>query len=63
MDEEIIETVVEDQKEDNIPLEVKILNHPKKEKTVFDIVEDEEYDDLRITKEQVEEFENGDSPG
>ncbi len=42
------------------PLEVKIVNHPEKEKKVFDSVEDDEYDDLRITKEQVEEFEKED---
>ncbi len=37
------------------PMEVKIINHPDKEK---DHKEDAEYDDLFLSGEDIEEFEN-----
>ncbi len=41
------------------PLEVKIVNHPKDKKGDYDSVDDAMYDDLAITKEEVKEFEDG----
>ncbi len=38
------------------PLEVKVIPEPEKEEP-----EDVEYDDIKITKEEIEEFENGES--
>ncbi len=50
----------EDLKQDEkvTPLEVTVVNQPKKEVSDYDSKDDVEYDELGITKEQVEEFEN-----
>jgi len=57
-EEQIIE---EAEKASPEPIEVKIINQPKKEASDYDSVDDLEYDELGVTTEQVEEFENGDS--
>jgi len=43
------------------PLEVKVVNKEVKQSSPYDGHDDYEHDDLNITKEQREEFENGDS--
>ncbi len=60
MSEEIDE-IIEEKKEDIPVLEVKVVNpvKPEKVKTDYDEVDDEMYDDPKITKEEIEEFENG----
>ncbi len=56
------EVVKESSKEEKVsPLEVKIVNPSENKKEDYEPDDDNEYDDLRITKEQVEEFEKDDS--
>ncbi len=43
------------------PMEVKVVNEPKKQISIYDSTEDMMYEDLGISKEDIEEFENGDS--
>ncbi len=46
------------------PLEVKVVNPEVKVKNWYDSVDDDEYDYLGVTKEDLDEFEkDGDSPG
>ncbi len=60
--EEIIENKVEEVPE--TPLEVKVINPEVKVKNWYDSTDDDEYDYLGVTKEDLEEFEkDGDSPG
>ncbi len=54
-----VEEVIEEQAEKEVsvePLEVKIIN--KKEVSQYDDADDEEYDDLSISKEEIKEFED-----
>ncbi len=60
---EEIEKIDEDESEAIQPLEVKIINKDKEKKSDYDSKDDMEYDELGITKEQVKEFEDGDSSG
>ncbi len=47
-----------------VPLEVKVVNQDVKIKSWYDATDDDEYDYLGVTKEDLEEFEkDGDSPG
>ncbi len=58
--DEVTEEKLEDTQDIDIqPLEVKIINHPKKEVSDYDSKDDIEYDELGITKEEIEEFEKG----
>ncbi len=58
--DEVTEEKLEDVQDiDTAPLEVKIINHPEVKKSDYDDVDDDEYDELGITKEDLEEFENG----
>ncbi len=60
--DEVTEEKLEDVKDISIePLEVKVVNETKKEKSIYDSEEDAEYIDLDITTKQREEFENGDT--
>ncbi len=43
------------------PLEVIIKNHPEIKKSQYDSKDDTDYEDIAITMEEVEEFENGKS--
>jgi len=61
MSEEIEEKLEDVQNVDTLPLEVKIVNKDKKEVSDYDSKDNEEYDDLGITSEQIKEFEDGDS--
>ncbi len=65
MDNEEVAEVVEEVKEEVItPLEVKVINPEVKVKNWYDVSDDDEYDYLGVTKEDLEEFEkDGDSPG
>ncbi len=47
------------------PLEVKVVNtkETKKEISIYDSVDNEHYDNMMITDEEIEEFENGDPQG
>lgn len=58
MDEQS-EQIIEDAKEatEVEPTKVEIVNKDKKVVSYFDSSDDEEYDELGITQEQVEEFE------
>ncbi len=63
MDDEELEEKLEVVKNaDTAPIEVIVTNKDKKE---FDELEhdDDEYQDMGITKEQLKEFEDGDSSG
>jgi len=53
------EQIIEDAKEatEVEPTKVEIVNKDKKVVSYFDSSDDEEYDELGITQEQVEEFE------
>ncbi len=53
---EVIDEVIEEKVE---PLEVKVVNTEKKQVSVYDDIEDLEYENLYPTTEQIEEFENG----
>ncbi len=47
-----------------VPLEVKVINPEVKVKNWYDSVDDDEYDYLGVTKEDLDEFEkDGDSSG
>ncbi len=46
-----------DEVEETPPLEVKVIN-PKKDKTPYDTT-DSEIDDMFMSNEEIEEFENG----
>ncbi len=48
--------------EETPPLLVEV-KEPKKEISIYDSVDNENYIDHRITKKEIEEFENGDSSG
>ncbi len=48
----------EEQKKPN-PLEVKVVNEVKEVVGNYDEVDDDEYEDLGITEEQVKEFQDG----
>ncbi len=65
MDSEEVTEVVEEVKEDVVvPLEVKVINPEVKVKNWYDVSDDDEYDYLGVTKEDLEEFEkDGDSSG
>ncbi len=65
MDSEEVTEVVEEVKEEVItPLEVKVINPEVKVKNWYDSTDDDEYDYLGVTKEDLEEFEkDGDSSG
>ncbi len=57
--EEITEIVEENQE----PLEVKIINQPKEKSDILDEKDDVEYDELGITSDEIEEFENDGTQG
>ncbi len=44
-----------------VPLEVKVVNKDKITKSIYDTVEDPEYDEFVMSKKDIEEFENGDT--
>ncbi len=57
-DLEDIEDIPEKAKEEEIvPLEVKIVNPEVKVKNWYDVTDDDEYDYLGVTKEDLQEFE------
>ncbi len=61
---EDIEDIPEKEPEEVVPLEVKVINPEVKVKNWYDSVDDDEYDYLGVTKEDLDEFEkDGDSPG
>ncbi len=64
-DLEDIENIPEKEAEEVVvPLEVKVVNSEVKVKNWYDVTDDDEYDYLGVTKEDLEEFEkDGDSPG
>ncbi len=51
----------EDKPEDIKPLEVKVMNSVKSKKSAFDSHDDSEYEELGMTIDDIEEFENGDT--
>ncbi len=53
------EDINEEIPEEAVPLEVIVKNVEKKEIGEFDSREAEEYEDISITEEEIEEFENG----
>ncbi len=53
---EDIEQVVENEKVE--PLEVKVVNKEEKKVSQYDSKDDEEYDELGITKEEIKDFED-----
>ncbi len=58
MSEELSEEKLEDVKDLPIePLEVKIINQPEKKKSDFDETEDNEYENMYPTDEQIKEYE------
>ncbi len=57
MDEQTEEKLEDVQDIDIQPLEVKVINQPETKRSEFDSAEDEEYDELGISKEDLEEFE------
>ncbi len=57
MSEENIEDKLEDVKEQPVePLEVKIVNHPEKPKSDYDEVDDNEYENMYPSDEQIKEY-------
>jgi len=63
MDEET-EKILEEAETVKIePLEVKVVNQKEDKVSEYDSKDDWEYEDLGITKEELEEFENGDTSG
>jgi len=62
--DDVTEDKIDDVQDIDIqPLEVKIINQPKKEVSDYDSKDDVEYDELGITKEEIKEFEDGDTSG
>ncbi len=58
--DDVTENKLDDTKDiDILPLEVKIINKDKKEVSDYDSRDDMEYDELGITKDELEEFEKG----
>ncbi len=56
-DLEDIEDIPEKEKEEEtVPLEVKVVNPEVKVKNWYDVVDDDEYEYLGVTEEDVEEF-------
>jgi len=55
-----LDEVIEDIKDEEVtePLEVKVVNKELRESSPYDGHDDYEYDDLGITSEQIEEFED-----
>ncbi len=45
--------------DDTPPLEVKVVNSVKKDKSPYDSYDDEMNDVMRITKDEIKEFEEG----
>ncbi len=59
MSDEATEEKLEDVKEESIePLEVIIKNQPEKEKTMFDEIDEPEYENMYPTEEQIKEYED-----
>ncbi len=58
MDSEEVTEVVEEVKEEIVPLEVKVINPEVKVKNWYDSTDDDEYDYLGVTEEDVKEFGN-----
>ncbi len=57
MSEESIEETIEKVKEEKLePLEVKITNHPEKQKSDYDESEDNEYENMYPSDEQIKEY-------
>ncbi len=57
--EEVTEAVSDTESPE--PLEVKVVNKELRESSPYDGHDDYEHDELKITKEQVTEFEDGDT--
>ncbi len=53
---EDLDEKLEEHNPDTAPVEVIIKNKDKKEGSIYDSKDDEEYDDLAITEEEVKEF-------
>ncbi len=51
--------LVEQEQKKPDPLEVKVINEVKEVVGMYDSVDDDEYEDLGITEEQVKEFQDG----
>ncbi len=57
MSDEVHDDILDSKKEEEVgPLEVKITNKDKKEVSDYDDKDDEEYDSLAITEEELKEF-------
>ncbi len=57
--DDVTEEITENISEPTSTLEVKVVNQPEQKKTEYDDTDDDEYDDLRITDKDIEDFENG----
>ncbi len=58
MDNEEIQEIVEDEPKEPVPSEVVIKNKDKRD-TTYDDQDAEEYDEHKMSKKEIEEFENG----
>jgi len=59
---EDIEDIPEEESNEEIsPLEVKVVNKEVRESSPYDGHDDYEHDELKPTKEDIKEFENGDT--